>query len=172
MPKARLELDLDSRGATLRAIGREFRQMDNAKLTGIFKKALEDAARPYPERVAAAARAIPVKDAEGGTGLRERIARCATSTSWTTGREAGVSVWMDTRRMEPDYRTLPLYMEGVVGPRGRDYRRWRHPVYGNREVWRSQAAHPYFGKAVEGLGRDAGEKMRAALEDVIRQVNG
>ena len=131
MARARIEMDLGSRGANLRTIGRELRNMDAAKVTGIFKKALEDAARPYPMRVRASALAIPVKEDGKHTGLRARIAQCATQTSWTTGREAGVSVWMDTRRMEPDYRTLPLYMDGVAaGPSRRGYTRWRHPVYG------------------------------------------
>ena len=104
---------------------------------------------------------------------RARIAQCATQTSWTTGREAGVSVWMDTRRMEPDYRTLPLYMDGVAaGPSRRGYTRWRHPVYGNRDAWVTQEAHPYFSRAVEPLGPAAGIALRGALEDVTRQLSG
>ena len=174
MARARIEMDLGSRGANLRTIGRELRNMDAAKVTGIFKKALEDAARPYPMRVRASALAIPVKEDGKHTGLRARIAQCATQTSWTTGREAGVSVWMDTRRMEPDYRTLPLYMDGVAaGPSRRGYTRWRHPVFGRREdLWVQQEAHPYFSRAVEPLGPAAGIALRGALEDVTRQLSG
>ena len=173
MARARIEMDLGSRGANLRTIGRELRNMDAAKVTGIFKKALEDAARPYPMRVRASALAIPVKEDGKHTGLRARIAQCATQASWTTGREAGVSVWMDTRRMEPDYRTPPLYMDGVAaGPSRRGYTRWRHPVYGNRDAWVTQEAHPYFSRAVEPLGPAAGIALRGALEDVTRQLSG
>src|SRR5215475_3312505 len=174
MPRARLELDLNSvrANATLRAISRDLRRMDAQKVTRIFKKALEDAARPYPLQVRRSALAIPVKEGGKHTGLRARIAGCVSLTSWTENREAGVSVWIDVRKMLPDYRTLPLYMEGVPGSRGQDYRRWRHPVYGNREVWRSQSAHPYFFRPVEPLGRAAGESLRRSLEDITRQLNG
>src|SRR5262249_19510982 len=127
MPKARLELDVGSRGASLRAISRDLRRMDAQKVTGIFKKALERAADPYPRRVRAAALAVPVKEGGKHTGLRARIAGCVTETSWANSREAGVSVWIDTRKMEPDYRTLPLYMDGAAGARGRGYRRGGGP---------------------------------------------
>src|SRR5262249_39449094 len=159
-------------GASLRAISRDLRGMDARKVTGIFRRALEGAARPYPLRVRLSALSIPVKPDGKHTGLRARIAQCAQVASWTDSREAGVAVWIDVRKMLPDYRTLPLYMEGVPGSRGQDYRRWRHPVYGNREVWRSQAAHPYFFRPVEPLGRAAGESLRRSLEDIKRQLNG
>jgi hypothetical protein len=171
MPAARVQMGVGSRGVSLRTIARELRGMDDAKVTGIFKKALEGAARPYPMRVRLAVLAIPVTG-EKHTGLRARIALCATETSWTTGREAGVSVWMDTRRMLPDYRTLPLYMDAATGPR-RGYTRWRHPVYGRWLAGQpNQPAHPYFYRATGPLGAAAGEALRASLEDIKSQLNG
>lgn len=41
-----------------------------------------------------------------------------------------------------DYPELAALMEGEKSP-------WRHPYFGNREVWADQAAHPYFKPAVE-----------------------
>lgn len=176
MPKARVELGVDTRGgASLRTIARELRNMDAAKVTGIFRKALDDAARPYPMRVRAAALAIPVKG-EKHTGLRARIAQCAEETTWAEGREAGVSVWINVQRMLPDYKTLPLYMEGgIYVDRKHDYRRWRHPVFGRRENpqdWQQQDAHPYFRKTVEPLGVEARAALEASLKDITRKLNG
>lgn len=182
MGKARVELGLDTRGGTsLQAISRDLRRMDNAKLTGIFKKALESAAAPYPARVRASALAIPVKENGKHTGLRARIALCASLASWTTGREAGVSVWIDPRKMEPDYKSLPLYMEGVTWERTKhrhDYSKWRHPVFGTSSAgtfkgkWVTQASHPYFRRPVEPLGKEAEAALKAALADVTRQLDG
>jgi hypothetical protein len=71
---------------------------------------------------------------------------------------------MNPKDMPPGELSLPLGMEGV--------KRWRHPVYGNREVWVTQAPHPYFQQAAAGFGPAAGLALRASLEDITRQING
>src|SRR6266702_6057541 len=173
MPRADIRVDLGSRGASLRVIARELRDMDGRKVKGIFRHALEDAARPYPGRVRASVLAIPVKEGGGHTGLRARIAGCVELSSGTDAKGAYASVWVNPFRMLPGYVALPLYMEGVKeSSRNHNYSRWRHPVYGNREVWRSQDSHPYFYQATTPLGRAAGEALKAALEDITRQING
>jgi hypothetical protein len=165
---------LSSRGASLAAASRDLRRMDGRQVKDIFRRRLEDAARPYPARVRASALAIPVKPGGKHTGLRARIAGCVQLSSGTDAESAYVSVWVNPLRMLPDYTTLPLYMQGVkLGGRGRDYSRWRHPVYGR---WlagqRSQPSHPYFYQAAEPLGRAAAPALEAALEDITRKLNG
>jgi hypothetical protein len=176
MPRADIRVGLGPRGASLRTIARELRGMDSRKVTGIFKHALEGAARPYPARVRASVLAIPVKEGGKHTGLRARIAGCVELSSGTDAKSAYASVWVNPFRMLPDYVTLPLYMEGVTSERTRyrhDYSRWRHPVFGHSErPWKQQAAHPYFDKPVQPLGRAAGEALKASLEDITRQING
>jgi hypothetical protein len=60
--------------------------------------------------------------------------------------------------------SLPLMMEGA--------KRWRHPVYGNTGNWVQQAPRPYFYQAASGFGRAGGDALKAALEDITRQING
>jgi hypothetical protein len=173
MARASVRVGLSSRGASIGVTARRLRGMDSRKVKDLFKHALEDAARPYPMRVRASVLAIPVKPEGEHTGLRARIAQCVSLSSGTDARSAYVSVWMDPFKMLPDYTSLPLYMQGEkMTSRGRNYSRWRHPVYGNREVWVSQSSRPYFYQAVEPLGRAAGEALKAALEDITRQLNG
>lgn len=172
MAHADILVNLGSRGASLQIISRELRHMDGRQVKGIFRHALEGAARPYPRRVRASVLAIPVKEGGKHTGLRARIAGCVELSTGTDAKGAYASVWVNPFRMLPDYVTLPLYMEGVNEGRLRRYDRWRHPVYGNRDVWRSQSAHPYFYEPVTPLGRAAGEALKAALEDITRQING
>ena len=174
MAKADIHMGLSSRGASIGVFARELRRMDHAKVSGIFRGALETAARPYPARVRASVLAIPTKPEGKHTGLRARIAQCVSLSSGTDAKGAYVSVWMDTRKMLPDYTTLPLYMEGVkLGSRGQNYSRWRHPVYGK---WlpgqREQASHPYFYQAAAPLGREAGAALEAALGEITRKLNG
>jgi hypothetical protein len=174
MARADIRVNLGSRGASLSVAARNLRDMDGRKVKNIFRRSLEAAAAPYPARVRASALAIPVKPGGKHTGLRARIAACAELSSGTDATSAYASVWINPVRMLPDYTTLPLYMEGVVtGSRGRGYSRWRHPVYGHSDrPWKQQDAHPYFYQAAEPLGRDAGEALKAALEDISRQLNG
>ena len=178
MARADIRVGLSSRGASIGVVARNLRRMDHRQVSGIFKDALEGAARPYPARVRASVLAIPTKPEGKHTGLRARIAQCVTLSSGTDAKGAYASVWVNPFRMLPDYVTLPLYMEGVTTERTRyrhDYSRWRHPVYQtarNPDTWVPQSSHPYFQQAVEPLGRAAGEALKASLEDITRKLNG
>lgn len=175
MPHADIRVSLGSRGASLHVIARELRGMDSRRVKGIFRHALEDAARPYPRRVRASILAIPVKEGGKHTGLRARIAGCVELSSGTDAKSAYASVWINPLKMLPDYTSLPLYMEGVSEGRRRRYDRWRHPVFRterNPDTWVQEPAHPYFDAPVQPLGRAAGEALKAALEDITRQISG
>jgi hypothetical protein len=170
MPRADIRVDLGSRGASLRTIARELRDMNDAKVTTLFRRRMEDAAKPFPRAVRASVLAIPTTGTKH-TGLRARIAACAQTASWVRARAASVAIEMNPRLMLPDYMSLPLYMEGVA-PK---YARWRHPVYQtlrNPDTWVQQQSHPYFYQAASGFGPAAGEALKAALEDITRQING
>jgi hypothetical protein len=175
MAHADIRVNLGSRGASLRAIARDMRAMDGRRVKGIFRHALEDAAQPYPARVRASVLAIPAAGKKH-TGLRARIAECVELSTGTDATSAYASVWVNPFRMLPDYVTLPLYMEGVTWEKTRyrhDYSRWRHPVFGrSKDPWKQQPAHPYFYQAATPLGRDAAEALKAALEDITRQISG
>jgi hypothetical protein len=170
MARLRLEVGLQSRGASLRTIGRRLRDMDDRKVKDLFRGALEPAARTFVPRVRASALAIPTKMEGEQTGLRARIAACAETATWEQGRGVNVAVLINPKRMPPRELGLPLYMEGVVDKAR--HNRWRHPVYGNREVWRGQPSHPFFYQAASGFGRAGGEALKGALEDITHQLNG
>lgn len=173
MAKADIRVGLSNRGASLSVTARNLRRMDGRQVKGLFQKALEGAAGPYPARVRASVLAIPTKEGGKHTGLRARIAGCVTLSSGTDAKSAYASVWIDPRKMLPDYTSLPLYMEGVkAGSRGGNYSRWRHPVYGRWLPGQgNQSAHPYFYGPVQPLGREAGRALDGALQDITRQLN-
>lgn len=174
MAKADIHMRLGSRGASIGVIARELRRMDHRQVSGIFRDALEGAARPYPARVRASVLAIPTKPEGKHTGLRARIAQCVELSSGTDAKGAYASVWVNPVKMLPDYTTLPLYMEGVkLGSRGQNYSRWRHPVYGKWLPGQpDQPSHPYFEEPTQPLGRAAGEALGKALDSITRQING
>ena len=180
MAKADIRVGLSPRGASLKVTARSLRRMDGRQVKEIFRRHLEDAARPYPAAVRASVLAIPTKPEGKHTGLRARIAQCVELSSGTDAKSAYASVWINPFKMLPDYVTLPLYMEGVTTERTKyrhDYSRWRHPVYGPTEknpkpAWRQQPSHPYFEAPMAPLGRAAGTALESALGDITRQIRG
>lgn len=175
MAKASVRVNMRAAGASIQTVARELKRMDDRQIKETYRRKLEEAARPYPARVRASVLAIPVKEDGRHTGLRARIAGCVSLSSGTDADSGWVSVWVDVRKMEPDYKTLPLYMQGVNEGRKRRYDRWRHPVFGRRDNpndWQPQASHPYFRQATDSLGRAAGEAIRRALDDITRKISG
>jgi hypothetical protein len=118
-------------------------------------------------------RAEQVEHSSGLTGLvhrfnaelpkhhtREAIAKAVTADVSTAGENARVSFRVRESR-------LPKVLSGM--PRKFDSgEKWRHPVMGNREVWVSQIAKPWFWPPIERHIKD----FRAAIDaelDIVRQ---
>lgn len=80
----------------------------------------------------------------------------AVSISTSFGRRPGVVLRVNSRRA-PHAR--PLENDGRPGT-------IRHPVYGNREVWVSQPARPFFYRAVEATA----DQIRDEIADVVTDV--
>lgn len=152
--------DLELRGGKdLARIVRELRKTGDGKtLVAQYRKDLRAAAKPMVPAVRAAIRAIPATTGQH-TGLRARMARAVRLTVKTSGRKAEISVRVDGRKMPAGEGSLPAYMDGRKKP-------WRHPVYGNANVWVRQDSHPYFDRAVLPLIR----RSRAAIRDATKRV--
>lgn len=64
-----------------------------------------------------------------------------------------------------------IYVRAKTAPHGRPYEglsgmTFRHPVFGDRDVWRAQRARPYLLPAV----RAHRDQVRKAITDVVEQV--
>lgn len=80
----------------------------------------------------------------------------AVSMRAATGGTVGVTFRVNATRA-PHAR--PIEHDGQPGT-------FRHPVYGNRKVWRDQAARPFFYRAVQ----DKADQVVEALGDAIEQA--
>lgn len=147
----------------LRRITRELRRMDDKKIKAEFRKELRAAAKPMVPAVRQAIRQIPSGQPYRPEGLRGLMSKAVRLEVRTTGRQAGVRIRVDGRKMPPHMRALQAYMEGKKSP-------WRHPVYGNREVWVKQDPHPYFYKTVIPMGARARLGVNKAAARVARQI--
>jgi hypothetical protein len=115
--------------------GPEFTRVANAlrsvdaALPTEFRKKLKDGVKPLVQRAQDKVINMPVSGRAGSTGLRRRVAR-------GVGVRAGVgknpSMRITTSMSQPNETIIP---RGLDTPRG-----WRHPVFGNRDVWVTQRA--------------------------------
>lgn len=151
---------LSRTGKDLREISRELRKMDDKELLKRFRKELRGAAAPLVPAVRASIRAIPSKQPYKASGLRGQMSRATSLQVKTAGRQASVVIRVDGRKMPPRAKAVQSYMEGTKP-------RWRHPVYGNTDVWVQQPPQPYFYQVMAG----AGPRARLAVDRVLNQVS-
>lgn len=113
-----------------------------------MRKRLNVAAKPIVAEIKQAALAIPSNVESGQTqkgyenlfSLRRAIASSVKSRFNGTGKGGVLQIRVSTTEfmaMSGRPRTLPYYLEGRK-------RRWRHPVFGNKNNWVDQEAHPYL----------------------------
>lgn len=129
---------------------------------------LRRAARPLAKAAKAAALANPSKGwnaAHGRPSLRAEMSRAVSITAKTKGKRAGVRVYVNPKRMPSGHKALPKYVEGTVG-----WTRWRHPVFGNENVWVQERAHPFFTRAVTPGERNAQRACERVIDRMIRDL--
>ena len=150
-------------GRDLARIAAELRRIDNPELKKRFRQELRAAGKPMVPAVRQAIRQIPSKRGYSADGLRGRMAKATRLVVRTAGRDAGVRLRVDGRKMPDKMKALQSYMEGVRP-------RWRHPVFGNREVWVQQPPKPYFYQTVERMGLAAQQNIQRAADNVARDI--
>lgn len=146
-------------GRDLARIAKELRAVGEVELRKKMVRDLRAAAKPAVGRVRRAIAAIPSH--HDGT-LRGEMKRATKLTVRSTGSQAGIVIRVDGRKMPEGKGSLPSVMDGR--------KRWRHPVFGNTDAWVSQAAHPFFDKAVEPTKAEFAAAMKATSEEIARAV--
>lgn len=111
---------------------------------------------------AAALRGRKVRARKGGYGLRAAVAQGIKSKVSYSGRKLGARLTVEVTHLPPSQRNLPRHLDRPKG--------WRHPVYGNRDVWVAQVGEPYFSEPIERHHSQVKRKVRAAVNDVMRRT--
>jgi hypothetical protein len=155
----------------LRRVALGLRMMDDRAVTGEFRRELRAAARPLVPAVRSSALSIPSAQGRArrrgashdGRSLRAAIARAVTLKVRTSYKTAMVRLLVDGRKMPGREGKLPQYMEGTARP-------WRHPVFGNTNVWVTQPPHPYFYRVVNRLGPASRIAVNRAIDHITRRI--
>jgi hypothetical protein len=159
-------------GDDLRRVSRELRRMDSPEIKKRFRKELRAAARPLVPVVRSSIRSIPSKRGYSPDGLRGRMSRATRLEVKTSGRSAGVAIRVDGRKMPSGQKRLPALMEGEGVQRNRRVdTRWRHPVFGHREVWVQQDSHPYFFPVMRSLGLASRRAVSKVLDRITKDIS-
>lgn len=150
-------------GNDLRRISRELRRMDSPEIKKRFRKELRAAARPLVPKVRAAIRATPSSRSYSADGLRGLMVKATRLEIKTASREAGVAIRVDGRKMPAHMKSLPAMVEGT--------KRWRHPVFGNRENWVDQRKEPYFYRTLRVAGPVSRQAVNRVLAGISRDIS-
>jgi hypothetical protein len=169
-------------GPEFRALARSLHEAD-ADIQKMFQKATKDAGKPLVEKVKTAVESLNSKGyASGGrrqrgkylasktkrgrsnaeTSLRKTVARGVRLKS-RFGKNATIEVICDPRRLPPEMRTLPMWM---------DKGKWRHPLWGEEEKWVTQTVSPvgWFTKTAERHGDDAYRIMVENANRLLKKI--
>ena len=155
----------------LKRLTRALRQVEGGKqLRRELSTGLRDILRPYVPELRAAYRAAPGRSStrhRAGT-LRGLLAKSVRVEVRLTGKLAGARIRADGRRMPDGLRAIPRYWEGpsVHGWSGR----WRHPVFGDRDVWVQQDSHPTFYPALRPTEHQARHKVDQVTNRIIHKL--
>jgi hypothetical protein len=152
----------------LRAVNRALGQAANGKeLKKELRGRLREVGRPLAAKVKTAWLSAPSgrgKPRRRGGSLRSSFARATRLEVRLTGKEAGVRVRTDGRKMPDGMKSLPGYAEGVRR------RPWRHPVYGDRDTWVTQQPFPRFYQAAQPNEHQARRACEEAVEAVFKKI--
>lgn len=138
------------RGDLQRKLTREIRRQGDPALTAVKAAWLGIDVTP------------PAGDAGKSTGLRQRVSN-ATRISILGN---GIRIRVESKRVDPRYPSLPYYLNGL----GR--KPWRHPVFGNTEVWKTQYGKEVFFKTLEGYEDKWRAGIEKAMEATAREISG
>lgn len=126
---ASVPITVSAKGAAdLDALARRLKDAGRGDLQKQLRSEVRQEGKPVIADIRRAALAVDVSSSRGGhappdrsTNLRQRTAK-ATGLSVTKG---GIRIRVRGKRVDPQYPTLPKYLDGTLGK----FDRWRHPVF-------------------------------------------
>lgn len=139
------------------------KEADGKELRRDLVRNLRAVATPALQAARAAILAMPSMSTRE-PGLRASVAKQTKISVTTTGRRAGIRIRALKTGMPRGFRNAPKRLNSRKG--------WRHPVFGNREVWRSQMGQPgWFDDTIPPFKPAAVAAAAAAMDAVARRVS-
>jgi hypothetical protein len=145
-------------------LARRLKEAGRGDLQRKLTRSIRREGDPALRAVRAAWGTVDVTSEAGGgssSGLRARVA-AATRISILG---SGIRIRVEPKRVDPTYgKTLSFGLDGLG--------RWRHPVFGNREVWRQNAGQEVFYKTLLTFEPKWRAAIQKAMEETAREIAG
>jgi hypothetical protein len=168
--------------ADLVALAKRLKDAGEKGMQKDLRREFRRAGQPALRDVRSAVQSIPVRGVRGGggrqraewrrsrskrgggpTGLRSSVAK-ATVMETAFGVSARVRFRVKASAMPPGQQKLPRYLDRADG--------WRHPVFGNREVWVRQIGKPWFAVTLIQHGPAFRKACVEAIEMFRKRIEG
>lgn len=160
----------------LRELARALRrQADGRTRQRELATGLRGAARPLVPIIRTNIKSLPSRGESkrrGRKSLRTEMAGTVTLEVRTSGRSAGVSVFINPRKMPDGKKSLPGYFEGVPGKL-----LLRHPVFKRPDrpapwVLQSTPSAGFFTRSIGPAAERAVREAQAVIERMAREIEG
>lgn len=153
----------------MRDLSSRLKKAGRGDLQKKLRRRIREAGQPAVRDLRAAALGIRVSSSKGGTarpdrstGLRGRLS-AAVGVSQT---RRGIRIRVSARRMGEYGASLARYSDAEI----RRYQRWRHPVFGQREVWVEQRGDPWFFVTIRRHRAKFRRAVFKAMDDTSREL--
>lgn len=170
MPTEDIEVRLFSGGEQeFRAVAARMRRAGMGELQLKLRRNLRAAGQPVLAELRTAVRGVEVTSSRGGTAhpdysrkLRERVAKALRLS--VAYRGIRFNVQGQAMGDERYGAALAKYLDATLP----GYKKWRHPVFGNTEVWEEQTGKPWFFVTIMANA----ERFEDACEQAINEIIG
>lgn len=148
-------------------------EQDDGRAQRRYANAVRSASGPVEQQLRQAAVGVRVTSARAGSrvsrshrhNLRARVAGAVGHRN----TKRGLRFVVHADQVDPYYgASLPRYLDGEL----QGWRRWRHPVFGDRETWVQQTGSPWFFVTVRKASGRIEAAVRKAMDDVARDITG
>lgn len=140
-------------------------EADGKALRRDLLREIRDATKPLVPVLQSAVRSLPdVSPASASPSLREAVAQQITVGARLSGRYTGAKVTVGTKKDPRGFR--------FAGRRLNSRRGWKHPVFGNPEVWVTQqgGAGEWFEPPILARRQQLQAAVREAIEAMARRI--
>lgn len=130
-----------------------------------FVKDVRAELRPVTTEVKGAYRSAPSQGGRrrpaGRLPLRRAMARATRAQVRTTGRDVGIILRVDGRKMPQGMGGVPAMWE--------QRKRWRHPVF-DQDVWVTQDSRPTFDRIVPARAARVRRRVKGLADELARDM--
>lgn len=157
-----IEMEVDAEA--LRALGRALKsEADGKELRKDLIKNLKKPLVPAVQKIKSSILAMPSSGGSAGESLRRGVAKRIRAEAKLSGRNAGVRVRARKTPTVRGFRDAPKRLNSRKG--------WRHPVFGNRNLWVTQIGRPgFFDDPLNERKPELRRAVLEAMEDTARRI--